>query len=191
MRKTEVLIAGRGGQGILLAGYVLGLALAKKRGYYVVNSESYSAETRGGDSRSELVVSSSPEEADLIRVRRADIAVFMYGEQMKRYSSRVKRDALVLLDSTFIKRPHVSTWRAILVPFTDIAGSRLGNFRVANMVMLGTLSQVTGLVDKNALVSAVREVVSPRWVKINIEAIELGASYAVRHVSQLRNAGDA
>ncbi|MGC8665254.1 MAG: 2-oxoacid:acceptor oxidoreductase family protein, partial [Conexivisphaera sp.] len=89
--KHEIVIAGRGGQGILLAGYILGKALVDE-GYYVVNSEEYSAETRGGDSKAELIVAKD-EEPDLMTVQRADIAAFMYTDQMSKYYKLVGKSA--------------------------------------------------------------------------------------------------
>ena len=181
--RLEIMIAGRGGQGILLAGYILGLALAKFKGYYVVNSESYSAETRGGESRSELIVFRSSLDADLIRINKADIAVFMYSDQMFRYVNKVKDEATVILDSTFIDKPCVDSWRTYSLPFTTIAERELGNLRVANMVMLGAFSKITGLIDVELLVKAVREVISPRWIEINVRAIRTGAEYAASVIS--------
>lgn len=178
MVRYEILITGRGGQGILLAGYILGLALVKWANAYVVHSESYSAETRGGDTRSELVIADSEEEIGYIRVRRADIAVFMYKDQAVRYSGKVSDDALVIADEVLVPSDLLDElgrrWRKVLIPFTKIAEERIGNKRVANMVMLGSLSAVTGIVSPDALKKAVRETVGPAWVDINLKAIDEG-----------------
>ncbi len=170
--RYEILIAGRGGQGILLAGYLMGRALIEK-GYYVVNSETYSAETRGGDSRSELVVMMG-EEPDLIRVRKANIAIFMFDEQMNKYAKWVREDAKVFLDSTFIKKP-VMPWREVYsIPFTRLAEERVGNPRVANIVMLGAFSAITGLYDVESLKKAIRSHVKEQWVEVNLKAVDVG-----------------
>ncbi len=178
MERLEIMIAGRGGQGILLAGYLLGLTLIK-HGYYVVQSESYSAETRGGDSRSELIVLREPGEADYMRVRRADIAVFMYGEQLRKYSDRVGERALVVVDSTFIKPEDLKQgWRVVAIPFTSIAEEHAGTIRVANIVMLGALARITGLYTLDELKETIRRNVKPGWVELNLNAAELGYKMA-------------
>jgi len=75
--KYEILISGRGGQGILLAGYILGLAAAKYMGFNVVNSDFYGAETRGGEATSEVIISTD-EEIDILRVENAHIGMFLH-----------------------------------------------------------------------------------------------------------------
>ncbi|MEM1775116.1 MAG: 2-oxoacid:acceptor oxidoreductase family protein, partial [Desulfurococcaceae archaeon] len=59
--KYEILIVGRGGQGVLLFGRVLGLAASKYANLYAVVTESYAAETRGGESRSDVIIANSME----------------------------------------------------------------------------------------------------------------------------------
>lgn len=177
--RYEILIAGRGGQGILLAGYLMGRALIEK-GYYVVNSETYSAETRGGDSRSELVVMMG-EEPDLIRVRKANIAIFMFDEQMNKYAKWVREDAKVFLDSTFIERP-VMPWKEVYsIPFTKLAEEKVGNARVANIVMLGAFSAITDLYDVESLKKAIRSHVKGQWVEVNLKAVEVGYEVGREH----------
>jgi 2-oxoglutarate ferredoxin oxidoreductase subunit gamma len=176
VKRYEIIIAGRGGQGILLAGYLMGRALIEK-GYYVVNSETYSAETRGGDSRSELVVTIG-EEPDLIRIRKADIAIFMFDEQMEKYSKWVKDEALVILDSTYIKEPY-KPWKEVYsFPFSRLAEEELGSIRVANMVMLGSFSAITGLYDIDTVKRVTEGHVKEQWKEINLKAIQLGYEIA-------------
>lgn len=170
--KHEIIIAGRGGQGIQLAGYVLGKALVEE-GYYVVNSEEYSAETRGGDSKAELIVSRD-EEPDLMSVRRADIAVFMYGDQMSKYFRLVGEGATLILDSTFIREPPRGNYRVLSAPFTDVAEKQVGNVRTANMVALGYFAARTGLVGLDSLIASMKSVTNPRWVEINEKALRTG-----------------
>jgi len=170
--KHEIIIAGRGGQGIQLAGYILGKALVEE-GYYVVNSEEYSAETRGGDSKAELIVSRD-EEPDLMSVRRADIAVFMYGDQMSKYFRLVGEGATLILDSTFIREPPRGNYRVLSAPFTDVAEKQVGNVRTANMVALGYFAARTGLVGLDSLIASMKSVTNPKWVEINEKALRTG-----------------
>ncbi|MET1101466.1 MAG: 2-oxoacid:acceptor oxidoreductase family protein [Pyrodictiaceae archaeon] len=183
--RLEIIIAGRGGQGILLAGYLLGKALVS-RGYYVVNSETYSAETRGGFSRSDLIVFRSEEDLDLIKVRKADIAIFMYKEQMYSYSDLVSPNPkLVLIDSTFTDKP-VKPWpNTFMVPFTRLAEEATGTYRVANIYMLGVFSYMTGMIDLDTLKETIKTTVNPRWRDLNLKAAEAGYKYASEHLGKV------
>ncbi len=177
-QRLEIIIAGRGGQGILLAGYLLGKALISK-GYYVVNSETYSAETRGGFSRSDLIVFHTEADLDLVKVRKADIAIFMYKEQMHTYSHLVSdKPKLVLIDSTFTDKPAKPWPNTVMVPFTRLAEQATGTYRVANIYMLGVFSYITKLVDLDTLKEIIRTTVNPRWREVNLKAVEAGYNYA-------------
>ena len=75
--KEEIIIGGRGGQGIQLMGYLLGYSLVKFKNLYVVQTEEYGASTRGGESYTELLVSDKESEVAAVKVRNATIGVFM------------------------------------------------------------------------------------------------------------------
>ena len=169
----EILIGGRGGQGILLTGYLLGKAFIEE-GYYVVNSETYSAETRGGFSRSDLIIIKGEEEPDLIRISNADIAIFMYPEQMEAYSSLVSDDATVFIDSTFASKPYKPWGKVYLYPFTDVAREKLDTSRVANIVALGYFIAKTGLLSLETVEKIIKSNVKKSWVTINLKAVKLG-----------------
>ncbi|MCD6323668.1 MAG: 2-oxoacid:acceptor oxidoreductase family protein [Desulfurococcales archaeon] len=175
MRK-EFLASGRGGQGILLLGHVLGLAVAKYTELYVTGTESYDSETRGGDSKIDLIIADRPDELDYFKVRRAGIALFMYPDQMLKYKHLVRPDATVFLDTTFCTEPAVETWEVVKAPYTDIAEKELGAHVVANMVALGHVIKRTGLIPPDAVVSSIQEVVRRRWVSIDIKAFKKGLS---------------
>ncbi len=175
MRK-ELLAAGRGGQGILLLGHVIGLAAAKYADLYVTGTESYDAETRGGDSKIDLIIADRPDELDYFKVRRADIALFMYPEQMLKYKDLVRGYATVFIDTSFCPEPSVSSWNVIAAPYTDIAEKDLGTHVVANMVALGHLVKKTNILPVEAVTKSIGEVVRKRWVSIDIKGFKRGLS---------------
>jgi Pyruvate:ferredoxin oxidoreductase and related 2-oxoacid:ferredoxin oxidoreductases, gamma subunit len=170
--RTEIILAGKGGQGILLAGYLIGYSVAKFTDYQVSSTEEYGAETRGTDSKMDIVI--ADEEIDFIGAERADIAIFMFKDQAAKYAKYVKDGATVIIDSTLVNAGSLPrSWRVMGLPFTELAEKNLGTPRVANMIMLGAFSSL-GLVPINALENAVKEVVNPRWVELNIKALHLG-----------------
>jgi len=177
--RRELIIAGRGGQGILLLGHIIGVAVAKFSNYYVTGTETYSAETRGGDSKVEIVIADTPEELGYIKVRRADLAIFMYGEQLLKYGGLVGPNALVFVDSTFIDPSSISRtdWVIKPAPYTKIA-EELGSPRVANMVALGHFIGVTKLLSEEAVENAIMHEVRKEWVEINRKAYRRGLELA-------------
>jgi 2-oxoglutarate ferredoxin oxidoreductase subunit gamma len=168
--RVEILIAGRGGQGILLAGHIIGKSIATYTNLYVLGSETYGAETRGGDTRTDLIVADEEEEADFVKVMEADIALVMNQTQLNSYGSLIKDGALVFLDKSNVYSIPQRSWRVFLEPYTDIAEKEYGTTRVANMVALGHLVKQTSLISAEAVEKVIRETVSKDWVDVNIRA---------------------
>lgn len=176
--RREILIFGRGGQGILLMGHVIGVAAAKHSGLYVTSTESYSSEMRGGESRSDLIIADKEEELDYIKVRNATDVIAMYPPRLGLYEHLVGEGALVQFDTSFnvprdILRP---SWVKVGAPYTRIAEDELGTPRVANMVALGHFVRLTEFLRLEAVEAAIEEVVRKRWIGINKEALRKGYS---------------
>ncbi len=174
MRK-EFLAAGRGGQGILLLGHVLGHAVTKYTKFYVTVTESYDAETRGGDSKIDFIIADKPEELDYFKVRNSDVALFMYPEQLVKYERLVKDNAIVFVDNYFIKEVRANRkWLIKEAPYTQIAEEEIGTHVVANMIALGHIIKVTKLVPAEAIIKSIKEVVRKKWIYIDMKAFQKG-----------------
>ncbi|MEO2240987.1 MAG: 2-oxoacid:ferredoxin oxidoreductase subunit gamma [Euryarchaeota archaeon] len=171
--RREVRISGFGGQGVILAGVVLGRAAAVYEGYNAVQTQSYGPEARGGASRSDVIV--SDEEIMYPYVRRPHYLVTMSQEAYDRYAPRVREDGLIVYDSTLVEPSEEHDVEHVGVPATRIAEERLGLRIVANMVILGALRELTDLVSEEALKRAVRDAVPPGTEEINVKAVEQGA----------------
>jgi len=176
--RYEVIILGRGGQGILLAGYILGLATAKYMGYYVAQTEYYGAETRGGETRSEVVIS---DEGEICypKVRKADVIILLHdGGFLTHYQNSIKYSTVILYDSMFVRSLKVEA-KTLPIPATRIAEEHLKTRLPANMVMLGALASINSrIVTIEALEKAIRDAVRPTWLELNLKAIRLGFDYA-------------
>ena len=88
--KKEIRIVGFGGQGIILAGVILGEA-ATRAGHKAVQTQSYGPESRGGAARSEVVISSEP--IDYPRVNEADVVVALSQEGYEKYGKDLENGA--------------------------------------------------------------------------------------------------
>lgn len=176
MQSTEVRIAGFGGQGIVLAGVLLGRA-ALADGRYVVQSQSYGAEARGGAARSEVII--SPEPIAYPEVIAPHILVAMSQAALDRYLAELRPEGTLIADAELVRqipdRPGLRCWRGA---FTRIAGEELGRAIVANIVMLGFMAAVTDVVTWDSLCQAVRLGVPQGTEELNLQALARGKALA-------------
>lgn len=174
--KHEILVIGRGGQGILLFGRILGTAIAKYAGLNIATTESYGSETRGTESRVEMIVSDEKTEIDYIRVRKATIFLVMYPLNLEKYYDLIDNDTIVFLNSTYIDKLPVKTGKVYKAPYTEIAEKETGTIRTANLVAMGHLVSKTGIVRAEDVEKAINELVRKDWVEKNIKAFRIGLS---------------
>jgi len=180
--RWEVLIAGQGGQGVVLAGVVLGRAAAMYEGLYAVQSQLYGPESRGGASRSDVVISRDP--VLYPRVVRPNAAIFLSQEAYAKYLRLARSGATVVLDSTNVVLRDLEAERALEVevlclPATELAEKLAGSRIAANMVTLGALAEATSLVRLSSLAKAAEDVLPARAREANLKALSVGAE-AVR-----------
>jgi 2-oxoglutarate ferredoxin oxidoreductase subunit gamma len=169
----EIRLAGFGGQGIVLAGYLLGKAAAVYDGKNAVLTQSYGPEARGGACTAELII--SDEEIYYPLVSRPHVLVLMSQEAFHKYGPSVREEGVVILDSDLVQT-NTQGERIYRVPFTRLAEG-LGSRMVANVVMLGFLVAVTGLVTPQAMEEAIRTSVRERFVSLNLKAFHRGLAY--------------
>jgi 2-oxoglutarate ferredoxin oxidoreductase subunit gamma len=180
MERTEVRIAGFGGQGVVLAGVLLGRA-ALEEGRYAVQTQSYGAEARGGAARSEVIITDEP--ALYPEVVAPHIMAVMSQAALDRYLGDLRPDGLLVADAELVSRlPERPGGKVLGGRFTEVAGKELGRPIVANMVMLGFLAQVSGLVGLDSLREAVRKGVPPGTEALNLKALERGIELAAAAV---------
>lgn len=173
--RQEVRLAGFGGQGIILAGYVLGKAAALYGGKQAILTQSYGPEARGGACAAELVI--SEEVIDYPLVTRPDIVVCMSQEAYTKYGSDLSADARLMADSDLVD-PAAGDGRLRSIPATRIAEG-MGTRLAANMVMLGFLCGATDVVSREALEEAIRTTVRANLVDVNLRAFAQGLEHGV------------
>lgn len=168
-RCYEVRLAGTGGQGAILAGILLAEA-AIRDGKNVVQTQSYGPEARGGASRSEVVISDG--EIRYPKVLQADITLCMSQEACDRYGGQVRQGGLLILDADHVTR--APTTRAVRVPMTRLARDVTGRAITANVVGLGLLAGLTGIVSREALEAAIRDRAPRGTADVNLKALAAG-----------------
>lgn len=166
MRK-EIRIAGFGGQGIILAGVILGEA-AMRGGITAVQTQSYGPESRGGAARSEVVLSQG--RIDYPKVIKPDILVVLSQPGFDKYGSDVKEGTKVVVDGDLVEANEEGILR---VPFLK-AAERVGKKITANIVMLGYLTAAFGLVPENTVKETILDRIPKGTEELNIRAFEEG-----------------
>jgi 2-oxoglutarate ferredoxin oxidoreductase subunit gamma len=169
---TQILLCGLGGQGVVLAGTILGQA-AVNDGKWVAGSNAYGSQARGGVARSEVVISSS--QIPFPGIIQPDILLAF---SQSTYDTDVEKidpkKGLVLYDRQLIKIAQLPETRHLPVPAADISNQIVGHDQSANMVMLGALVGATGIASEDSLLKAVEQYSSLNFQKQNIEAAQAG-----------------
>ena len=166
--RTEILISGFGGKGVIRMGQILGLA-AIEQGHRVTMLKSHGTETRGGYVRAQLVI--SPEYVDSPVVENADVFVAFSAPAYKKFFDHCR--GKILYDPEMVEEIRAEApERHVAVPATQLAKERFNNVLFANMIMLGALTRLSGL-DYAAMKKAMLDVI-PRFHDQNLAALEVG-----------------
>ena len=176
--EKDFIIAGFGGQGVLLAGEVLanGFMIDDKN---VTWYPSYGAEMRGGTVNCTVVM--SDEEVSAVQKSSADFIIVLNQASFDKYISWVKKGGSIIVNSSLamIKKTREDI-NYIFVPITKLAQDKLGNIKMSNILALGTLSRVSKLISLETLEKALHNVIPARRASLipkNIEALKLGYEY--------------
>ena len=175
--RTEIRITGFGGQGVVLAGHIIGRACAIHAELNATMIQSFGPEARGSACSATLVVADS--EVLYPYIQRPDIFVVMSTEGYEKYHADLKDDGVLVYEQDLVQPKFRKGQRAFGVPSTRIAES-LGRTIVQNIVMVGFLAGVTGLVSSEAMREAVLGSVPAGTEELNLKAFESGLEYADR-----------
>ncbi|MDI6691038.1 MAG: 2-oxoacid:acceptor oxidoreductase family protein [Candidatus Bathyarchaeota archaeon] len=170
-KKIEIIIGGSGGQGVVLAGQILGRALAYE-GKNVLQTQSYGAEARGSLARSEVII--SDDKIGFPAVRKCDILVAMNHEALNAYLNQLKDDGILIIDETNVRETPKTKVKVYKIPITETCRKMFGEATYANMMMLGALTKITKLVSSKTMEKAIREVVPTKTLNANLKAFEKG-----------------
>ncbi len=178
---SDVIMAGFGGQGIMLIGDILAYA-AMREGKRVTYMPTYGVEMRGGTANCTVMI--SDEEIGSPMTGHPHAAIVMNGPSLEKFQPRVRPDGFLLvntslIDEKMVNRTDIDT---LLLPTNDIA-LELGNGKMANMVALGGYVERTQVISLENIKDTLPKVIAERYHKtipLNIKAIETGAQLARR-----------
>lgn len=185
MKRLEVKLAGFGGQGIILAGQIIGQAAVLFDQKNAVLTQSYGPESRGGACSADLVI--SEEEILHPLVIKPQVMVVMSQEAHDRYASELAEGGMLLADEDLVPLLARRTKkRALLaIPATRLA-EEVGRRIVANMVMLGSFTALTGAISVEAMKRSILSLVPKGTEGLNLQAFERGYEYGKRLAADRR-----
>ncbi len=180
---TSVIMAGFGGQGILMIGNLLSIA-AMEKGKHVTYFPAYGAEMRGGTANCTVVI--SDEEIGSPIIGHPEACVIMNGPSLDKYLPLVKPEGHLLINRPLVDPAKVTRddLKVLAVPANDIAREVVGSQQLASMVALGAYVAATGVVEVGTLIDCLPKVVSKRYEKfipLNVKALREGESFARHH----------
>jgi len=167
-----IKVAGFGGQGVLMLGYVLAEA-GMEAGYEVSWLPSYGPEMRSGTSHCHVRLSSGPISSPL--VSRANVLLALNEPSLRKFLPAVEPGGMVLYNGETLPGDCTrQDLRMIAMHFTGLA-DKLGDPKVGNVVMLGALLEATGMLEPEQVADALRALIkNKKYLDLDLEALELG-----------------
>ncbi|GLI36639.1 2-oxoacid:acceptor oxidoreductase family protein [Geobacter hydrogenophilus] len=175
--RYEIRFSGAGGQGLILAGVIMAEAASIYDGIQAVQSQSYGPEARGGASKSEVII--SDETIDYPKVTQCDALLALTQEACDKYSHDLKEGGVLLIDSDLVLREPVGNFKVTKFNITNTAKNEIGREIVTNIVALGAMVALTGVVTKEAAEKAVLARVPEAFLELNKKAFHLGYDKAM------------
>jgi len=172
--RYEIRLSGSGGQGLILAGVILATAIGVGDGKNAVQSQSYGPEARGGASRADVVVSSG--EIYYPKTMKLDMLLALTQEACDKYYPDMKEGGILIVDSNLVTQVPTKKYHGF--PFVRLAREEIGHAMVANVIALGAIAELTGIVSKASLKEAVLARAPRGTEDKNKKALELGFSIA-------------
>jgi 2-oxoglutarate ferredoxin oxidoreductase subunit gamma len=167
----EVRFGGSGGQGVILMGVILAMAATYDH-RYVVQTQSYGPEARGGYSRSDVIISDRP--IDYPELEQADLLVTLSQEAVSEYAQLLRPNGILIYDSENVTEPPPVAAVSFGVPFTRLAVEETGRRQTANILTLGAVAGMTGVVSVESLQKALMGRVPAGTEDVNSKALARG-----------------
>ena len=173
--ERHVLITGFGGQGIVMAGDILGKAATLYDQKHATMTQNYGPEARGGACSSQVII--SPNEILFPCVEEPEVLVCMSQEAYTKNIKSLRDGGTLIWDTDLVRLKKTEASRKTYgIPATRFA-EEMGNKMMANIVMLGFLAAVENLVGGDALRNAVLDSVPKATIENNGRAFDRGHEY--------------
>ena len=173
-KKKEIIVTGFGGQGIVLAGRILGMAAALGDRKESTLVQSYGPESRGGACCAQVIISDKVIQYPYIN--NPDILICMSQTAYEKYKDQLKSDGTLLTDRDLVKADEDRDYFSI--PATRMA-EELGRKMMANIIMIGFATAIALVTSKKAAEEAITSSVPKGTEEMNIKAFAKGYDYGL------------
>lgn len=156
---------------MILAGIIIADA-AIRDGKNSIQFQAYGPEARGGASRAEVII--GDREIDYPRVSQPDLLLVMSQEACDKFAPGLKRGGMIIADSTYVRELPEVDGTVYILPISVTAKEQAGRELVANVVALGAMVRLTGIVSREALTQALLSRIPRGTEELNRKALDLG-----------------
>lgn len=172
-KRTEILVSGFGGQGVVRIGQILGLSSVLE-GLFTTMLVSHGTETRGGYVRTQVVI--SDEAVDSPVVEEPTIFCALSKAAYNKFYKMVN-NGVIIYDPAYVEPDDNINIKQIPIPARDLAVKRFGNDIFANMIVYGKIIKfLDGKIQKEHAIEALKQRI-PRMIDENIIAFDIGYSF--------------
>jgi 2-oxoglutarate ferredoxin oxidoreductase subunit gamma len=172
--RRELRIAGFGGQGVVLAGNIVGQAVAVYDKQYAAFTQNYGPEARGGSCTAEVVAAEEP--IGYPYLTNPNVVVALSQDAYNKYGKGLPLETLLIIDPDLVKPDPADSHPYLTVPSNRMA-REMGRVVVANIILLGFIAAVSDFVSAEALRNSVLATVPKGTGEFNMKAFELGYKY--------------
>jgi 2-oxoglutarate ferredoxin oxidoreductase subunit gamma len=177
MSATEIKFGGFGGQGVILAGIIIGRAASIYNNKFATLTQSFGPEARGSACSAQVIV--SDEKVLYPYVTKPEILLVMSQEACNKFLPETTDNATVIIEEDLVRPQGLKPGMKVFgIPATRLA-EELGRKMILNIVMVGFFTSVTKLVDYEAAREAVQTSVPAGTEELNLKAFERGYEYGL------------
>jgi len=169
-KTLSIRFSGFGGQGIVLSGVIFGEA-AVADGLNAIQTQSYGSASRGGASKCDLIISN--DEIYELESPMIDVLVSMSQNAYDSYFRHLKKDGILIIDKDLVQSNQTDV-DLHKIDATDIAFKKFGQKIIGNIVIVGYLSALLGVVSVESLKKSIRRHVPKKAIEANLNAFEEG-----------------
>ncbi len=173
--RFDIRLAGLGGQGLLLAGLILGDAAAVHEGLNAVQTINYAPLARGAPSRAEVAISRGP--IYFPEVEEADILLAMSQDSFDSFRDTMKPGGVIIVNSSDAKETPGDN--VVSFPISRLARTYTGREITGSILALGIISKLTGMVSADSIKKSIQQRAPRGTVELNLKALDVGLSVEI------------
>lgn len=167
----EILIAGSGGQGIILLGNIIGNA-ATLNGMFATQVSTHGSSQRGTPVQTEIIISDKP--INFAFVQKPDFFIIMSYRGFYEFGRMIAEDTQVFINSDRVKDFHMNFQRELISLAASTIAKEIGNPIGANFVMLGKFLSISNIIPLKIVEESIIQNTPEHLIKKNLEAIRKG-----------------